>query len=341
MMTKRVLVTGAGGPAALGTMKALADANIIFYFGDMDPLASGLYLVPKDRRCILPRGDDPAFVDALFAFCCENRIDVLWPTVDTELLPVAKARSRFESMGIKVALAPQKTLETCLDKWWLYQSCRFTVPCPETIVTNRDAERWSARFPRIVKPRRGSGSRGIHYIESLQAYQSLDVGEECIMQEYLPGEEYSIDVFVSHDAAQSIAVPRRRAKVDSGVAVTCETIHSTPLQRFALLVAQRIELSGIANVQVRLDHEGRPKLLEVNPRVAGTMILSVEAVVNLPQLMLNDTLGEPVTVPDDYRDLAVVRVLQEVYLEPGEIRAMCIDSEIGNINSEEIPHSAA
>ena len=62
--------------------------------GDIDPFAAGLYLVAPERRAILPRGDDPRFADVLLARCRARGVDVVVPTVDTELLPLARAARR-------------------------------------------------------------------------------------------------------------------------------------------------------------------------------------------------------------------------------------------------------
>ena len=61
-----VLVTGAGGPAAIGVMRSLAaDPTYILIAADMDPWASGLYLVDSINRVILPEATSENFIDTL------------------------------------------------------------------------------------------------------------------------------------------------------------------------------------------------------------------------------------------------------------------------------------
>ena len=90
----RILITGAGGAAAVSVWKSLS-AEHELHMADIDPLAAGLYLVPPDRRLIIPRGDTPELVPALHRACKERRIEALLPTVDAELAPVAAARDEF------------------------------------------------------------------------------------------------------------------------------------------------------------------------------------------------------------------------------------------------------
>ena len=86
----RILITGAGGAAAISVWKSLSAGHEL-HMADMDPLAAGLYLVPPDRRLIIPRGDAPELVPALLEACRERRVEALLPTVDAELAPVAAA----------------------------------------------------------------------------------------------------------------------------------------------------------------------------------------------------------------------------------------------------------
>ena len=83
-----------GRRRAISVWKSLS-AEHELHMADMDPLAAGLYLVPPDRRLIIPRGDAPELVPALHRACKERRIEALLPTVDAELAPVAAARDSF------------------------------------------------------------------------------------------------------------------------------------------------------------------------------------------------------------------------------------------------------
>ena len=93
LRTVRVMVTGAGGPAAVSVMKSLGeDPSVRLVAADMDPWAAGLYLVAQNARTLIPAGLDPAFVDAVHARCIAMDVDVLVPTVDAEMRPLAHAR---------------------------------------------------------------------------------------------------------------------------------------------------------------------------------------------------------------------------------------------------------
>ncbi|HEY3907270.1 MAG TPA: ATP-grasp domain-containing protein [Streptosporangiaceae bacterium] len=316
----RVLVTGAGGPAAIAAMRSLsADRDIELFAADMDPWAAGLYLVPPGRRTIIPPGDAAGFAESLLSQCVQLGTDVLLPTVDAELEPVALAAAAYADAGISLLLAPAPALSVILDKLLLARRCAGVVPVPRTEPFGPELDPADWAYPVIVKPRRGSGSRGVLTIESRAALAALDRSAALIVQEYLPGQEYSIDVLADARGHVMAAVPRVRERVDSGVSVAGRTVHDPGLEKFGRDVVRATGLTFIANVQCRLDTGGRPALLEVNPRVPGTLGLTIASGVDMPRLALDSLLGRPVPEEVGFREVAVVRFLDERFIEPAEV----------------------
>jgi carbamoyl-phosphate synthase large subunit len=321
-----VLLTGAGGAAAVSFVKALHDQSAVLHMADMDACAAGLYLVGSAQRHRILPGADAGFVAHLLDICRRHAIDVLVPTVDAELLPVARARAQFASAGVRLMLAPEAALTLCVDKLALLRACDGIVPVGRyaPIDETFSADDWP--FPFIVKPRAGSGSRGIQMIRTPDELTGVPRTGRLLAQEFLPGDEYSIDVLVAGDGRQIASVPRVRMKVDSGIAVTAKTVHDAEIEELGRSVAAHIGLRYTANVQVRRSAGGTPTLLEVNPRFPGTMPLTVHAGVNMPLLALRDVLGAP--PPDGplpFRDVAVVRYWAETFIEPAEIDALNLE----------------
>jgi len=322
----RVLVTGAGGPAAIAAMKSLhADDSIELLAADMDPWAAGLYLVPPAARTLIPAGAAAGFTDALLAQCVKLGVDVILPTVDAELRPLAHARDTFKAAGIDLLLAPAAALDVILDKLLLAEHCAAVVRVPRTELFGPfvDPDSWS--YPVIVKPREGSGSRGIVMVDSaaeLAKLAALDLTATLIVQEFLPGEEYSVDVLADADGRVVASVPRLRARVDSGVSVGGRTVHDAEVEWFGRTVAQATGVTFVANVQCKRDQGGSPALLEVNPRMPGTLGLTIASGVDMPRLALASLLGQPLPATIDFRELAVIRFLDERFVDPADISSV-------------------
>jgi len=319
----RVLVTGAGGPAAIAAMKSLrAEDSVELLAADMDPWAAGLYLVPAWARTLIPAGAAPGFADALLARCGTLGVDVVLPTVDAELRPLARAREEFTAAGIQLLLAPAAALDVILDKLLLVQHCAGVVRVPRTEVFGPSVDPAQWGYPVVVKPRQGSGSRGVVIAGSAAELAALHRSAELIVQEFLPGEEYAVDVLADAGGRVIASVPRLRARVDSGVSVGGRTVHDPEVEWFGRAVAQATGVTFVANVQCKRDGAGAPALLEVNPRMPGTLGLTIASGVDMPRLALAALLGQPLPANIDFCERAVVRFLDERFIDPAEVSSV-------------------
>ena len=317
----RVLVTGAGGPAAVSVIKSLSlDPTVRLLAADMDPWAAGLYLLPPDARTLIPAGLDPGFAAATLARCTALGVQVVIPTVDAEMRPLARARAQYAAAGIELMLAPERALDLTLDKLALARCCagQVRVPRTEPFDENLDPQSWD--YPVVLKPRTGSGSRDISVLASAGELAGLERSAEFIVQEYLPGEEYSIDVLADTRSHVIASVPRVRARVDSGVSVAGRTVHDPELEHFGVTVASVTGLTYIANVQARRDVAGRAALLEVNPRAPGALPLTMASGVNMPRLALDALRGLPVPDHVDFHEVAMVRFLEERFMDLSDVQ---------------------
>ncbi|MGB7423818.1 MAG: ATP-grasp domain-containing protein [Ornithinimicrobium sp.] len=309
-----VLITGAGGAAAVTLILALRDDHDVIA-ADLDPLAVGLYLVPEGRRVLLPRGDDPDFADTVLREAHARGAHLVIPTVDVELPHISGAAQQFHEAGIRLLVESPETLQMCLDKWQLMQACASSVRVPASLIlhgtTYQDAVD-ALGTPFIVKPRSGAGGRGFAVVESPEAFLGIPSDGSILAQEHLPGEEFSIDVLAQPDGHIVAAVPRRRDKVDSGIAVAGRTVDDPDLVHFGRSVAQAIGVRTVVNVQAKRALDGSMALLEVNPRFPGTMSLTMAAGVDMPRLATGAAFGDPVPEHVDFAEVAVVRHWAEV-----------------------------
>ena len=319
----RILMTGAGGPSAISVWKSLSAQHEI-HMADMDPCAAGLYLVAEDRRLLVPRGDAPELVPALLAACRARKIDLMLPTVDAEFVPLALARADFEALGVALPISSLDCLRVCRDKHELLARVKGIVPVPEYEPLTPEAAARVTSFPRFVKPRLGAGSRGAEKSTRREDLDALPQDGSILVQEYLPGEEYSVDVYVRGDGRVIAAVPRERMKTDSGIAVTARTVDVPEVIEAARRVAEEIGVRYVANVQFKRAADGIFKLLEVNPRFPGTLPLTTAAGVDMPKLLVDDVAGKK--LPDGplpFKEIMVVRYWTEHYVDPREWLKLC------------------
>lgn len=324
-MTK-ILITGAGGAAGVAAIQALRTDGFDVYAADLSGNAAGLYLVDRDHRLLLPRGDAPEYAATLLERCVERDIALVIPTVDCELMPVAKARARLEARGVRALVAPTPSLKRCLDKLELARAASAVVPTPRTAIFDDTFDPTGWEFPVIVKPRTGSGGRGVQRVDDVAALARVPRSSTLIVQQFAPGLEYSVDVLSTQLGRVVAAVPRLRLKVDSGVAVAGCTVREPELEEFAERTASLLGLTGVANIQFRRDRQQRPLLLEVNPRLPGTMPLTIAAGVNMPSFAVRDVLGLSLPPIAGYRELGMVRTWTEHYVPIDDLPIPGVDA---------------
>lgn len=313
-----ILITGAGGPAAICAYKSLTAAGYNIFMGDVDPMSAGLYLVPKGNRFILPAGESEIFIPFLLQLCQIHKIDLLIPTRDVELLPVSNNADVFEAIDCKVLVSPVDALKICRDKYLLMESCRKNVQLGEYDLFENFLANPHFNNSWIVKPRNGSGSRDIFKITNNKELQNLAhlAGKNFMVQEFLEGKEYSIDMMIDKDGKVCAAVARERMRIDSGVAVTSRITKKKDIIEYAIAVAESFNLRFAVNVQV-IDTGKGPLLLEINPRFSGGLSLIIAAGADIPLMCVENILyNSPVSIVSNYKEIAMVRYFQEKFFDP-------------------------
>ena len=129
--------------------------------------------------------------------------------------------------------------------------------------------------------------------------------------EYMPGEEFSVDCFAHTD--NFICVTRRRDVIKDGICSEGETIYRKELIEASYEIIKYLNLSYNINLQFRYDKNGKPKLLEINPRLSGTIELCRGAGVNFPAMGLKKLKGQTIVNPVIKWNTKMTRVWNEIF----------------------------
>lgn len=146
----------------------------------------------------------------------------------------------------------------------------------------------------IAKPANGSASKGIVAIRSLQQLDEfLALGDEYLIQERIDNRrEYSVDCYVDVFTGRILAAcPRQRLQVSGGEVVKTATVDKPELVDLSAKTIESLSLRGALTLQFIEDlDDGRILLMEINPRLGGGAVCSVEAGADIPQLILSQAL---------------------------------------------------
>ncbi len=320
-----ILRTGAGSAVAPFVLTALRAAGARVVAADMNPLSVGFQFA--DRALAIPAARSASFIPALLDACRREQVDVVFPDVDEELLPVARARAEFEQLGVRVLLSPEDVLARCTDKRrFADELTRLGLPAPRVF----DPEELSGNlpFPVFVKPRAGRGSAHTHKAcDRSELDFVLARVPEPLVQEYLPGREYTIDTLSTLDGRFLYASIRERLATDSGISVKGRTLEWPALEELARRVVEGLGIIGPCCLQGILDHEGKIRFTDCNPRLGGGTVLSVAAGAPILDDLVRLLCGEAPIGKVRYRaGVIMLRSWHETYLDPIErVRAVAFD----------------
>ena len=282
-----VLFTCAGQRVDIVT--AFSDAGATTVATDVDRLAPALY--HADVQALVPRVDDPAYVDALARLVEEHHVALVVPLTDLDQGLLARARTRLAPALVLVP-APE-ACETMHDKLAAH---RFFVE--QGVASPRswlpDGVPADARYPLLVKTREGFGSRHIYRaadeaeLEFFLTYTPVD----SFVQEACQGEEFSIDVFCDLEARCLNAIPRTMIQSKGGESIKGMSIKDEELVAYGARVAETVGIVGPANVQCFREPDGSLPVTDVNLRFGGGFPVPLAAGSRYPELALALARGE-------------------------------------------------
>ncbi len=291
-----VLITAASRrvPLILSFVQALKrlgmNGNVIAT--DMNSLSPGLYF--SDRHYIVPLTTDPKYIPIIKSICFKERIHLLVPTIDDELTLFGRYAKSFLATGVWVAVSSARTGVICNDKYLTAEFFleRGIAAAKTWLPSQLDIP--SLTYPLFLKPRSGRGSVGAHPInseEELRFY--LDHVTDPVVQEYLPGREFTVDVLADFSGKVISAVPRERLVIRAGVIDRGQTVNHPGMIDLAARAAEALEIKGPANIQMKL-HEDEATIFEVNPRFSGGIPLTIAAGGDFPMWLLEMRCGRRV-----------------------------------------------
>ena len=146
-------------------------------------------------------------------------------------------------------------------------------------------------FPLFIKPRRGRGSVGAHAVRTPKELEFFSgYVSDAVVQAYLDGPEFTIDMLCDFSGQPLSIVPRRRDVIRAGVSDRGRTVNDPALIQVARRCAAALPFAGAVNIQCRLVN-GQPVIFEINPRFSGGIPLTIHAGADFPRMLVDLTAG--------------------------------------------------
>lgn len=313
-MKTKVLITGAGG-VSVGhqIILSLQEYPDLYELGatDITPYSYGLFEV--ENKYVVPRGDDPAYIETMLSITEKESYDVLIPGSEVELFPLAANSDAFRKAGAIILINSYEVIGTYLNKWSMFNALRskgFKTPNSAPLAEWESFLRVSD-FPVLIKPMlQSGGSRNVDILFTMdELNRTLEVMDTSgfIIQEYIGSgeEEYTVGVLISPDGTiiDSIVLQRilqgislkkslrrqeREYAISSGI-TQGQIIRHPEIQQYCEDLALAIGARGPLNIQCRKTDDGI-YTFEVHPRFSGSAYIRTSVGLNEAHLLIGSFL---------------------------------------------------
>lgn len=262
---------------------------------DCSKLAPALY--EADKHYIVPEITTNGYVDRILNICEKEEIGGVLSLIDPEISIIAKAKNRFEEIGVKVISPAYEVCERTLNKWEFYNWLSgHGYKCAKTYIEKDifyDAvDSGDIHYPVFIKPILGSASINITKAYDNEMVDLLFKNFKGLMiQEFMDGTELGADVYVDLLSNQPISIfvkekiKMRAGETDKAVSLK-DGVLFTLIQKFVC----EMRLTGIIDIDI-FKVDGNYYISEVNPRFGGGYPHAYECGMNVPKLILNNLYG--------------------------------------------------
>ena len=288
-----ILITSAGQRVSLvksfqrELKKVRPDAKV--FTTDLNPaLAPACHI--SDGYFQVPKVTAESYIDDLIKICINNDINLIIPTIDTELLTLSNNEQKFKLNNIFPLVSDYDLIRKCRDKRLtneLFKNNNIAVPKQYTLN--------NLEFPVFVKPCDGSLSKGIFIADSQDDItQEHRQNEKLMYMELISNDEFdefTVDCYYDKNSTLKCVVPRQRLVVRAGEVNKAATRNNIIVEHFFNNIAQLKGARGCLTIQVFL-HKEQPiiKGIEINPRFGGGYPLTYLSGANYSKWILEEYL---------------------------------------------------
>lgn len=301
-MKYRILFTAVGRRVEL--MQAFRQASqklnigVRIYGADMSDTAPALAFCDDTRNVCGMREEN--YIPQLLQICQDDRIDLLIPTIDTDLLILSQNAEKFAEIGTKVLISSSDKIAICRDKNYtadFFGECGLKAP-----QTVNHYQNYHGPYPCFIKPKDGSSSINAFRVEKesdLKVYAEK-IGD-YIIQPFIEGTEYTVDIFCDYDGNPIYITPRIRLAVRSGEVLKTEMAMDEKIIEESKKIIDHFKPCGPITVQlIRQKRTGDDYYIEINPRYGGGAPLSMKAGADSAEAVIRLLSGENI----EYREMA-------------------------------------
>lgn len=278
----------------------------------------------------VPKYCEDNYIKELINVCKIEKVDLIIPLYEKEFQLLSDNRTLFSEVGTKLILSNTEIIKITNDKSQSYNFLKennILIPkCySKEEIDGFIKKRCDEIFPLIIKPVDGMGSSNVFKINNFKELEFFrDYIKNNVIQDFIVGNEFTVDVLCDFSGNPVFIVPRKRLEVRSGEVTKTASVHDESiinetkkvLEIFNLLRDKRgLGIMGPITIQFFKTEDGKIYFIEMNPRFGGGVPLTFKAGANYGKAIYNAMKGEKLEYNSNFREITMLRYDEAVFLE--------------------------
>jgi len=281
---------------------------------DNDEFASAL--VEADVSLCVPNVFDKNYIKSLVQIVEKYNVKAIISLNDLELPILSRNKSVFESLGAKLLVSSEDVISIAFDKWKTHDFIKdLGLNSPKTYIVLDEAlnaiSRGVLSFPLVLKPRFGSGSMNVEYVDTIEElklnYKLLrikfkksilkEISKDYIsdysilIQEKIDGKEFGFDVVNDFESNYFGMFVREKLSMRNGETDKAISVIDNSFSVFGNKIAENLKHIGAMDGDVIVSNEKKIYVLDLNPRFGGGYPFSHHAGANLVAVYVDWIIG--------------------------------------------------
>lgn len=259
------------------------------------------------KKCNM--NDPDEYWKAVKPVLMSGKFDIAIPMFDFSAEILAKHKKEMESY-VTIAVNDLDIFSYARDKLKTMQICmEKSIPCPKTYITDESLNNINAlniRYPVCIKPRSGSSAVGFRVINNETELKEIVPATvkkygKSLIQEYIPQTDlqYKAEFYIDNEGNVKSACVFAKVRwypLNGGSSTLNVTVNRPDIIKSCVNLLRAINWRGYADIDLIQDpRDGLAKIMEINPRITGSVKICYAAGVNFSRQIVEDYLGLPVT----------------------------------------------
>jgi len=301
----RILITCLGGRRALDLINVLKKNKIYDYEIFGTDIKKNLKIKNKINKFYqVPKGQTKEFIKRIIEIIKKNQIKLAIFGADEEVLNISKNRYLFKNLDCFIPIMEKKKLNIISNKLNLFKNLekkKISLAKWNIIKNLSDLKKFSLKFKNnfVLKNADSRGGRDIFIIDKkIKQPKKMSTGSQeihlnyddllkkfniknklrkntYIAMEKLNRPAYDVDALSLNGKIKKLII-RKRLFRDPYKKHSFST--NKKIKNYCEQIIKSLKLSYLFDIDIMMDKKKEPKILEINPRMSGTIYLTLKKV---------------------------------------------------------------